>query len=152
MTSNVVTYTVVINTDNSHLKFKPYLTANAKFLVQERSQVLRVPNSALRWRPALKLVAPEYRDEYARSLKQGRNGGAAGDLVNRATLWVTQGEFVQPVHVRTGLTDGAYTEVLDGDIDEGTEVVIREDRQDSGGGGGSPFTPSMFGGGKKQPQ
>ncbi|MGC3972051.1 MAG: efflux RND transporter periplasmic adaptor subunit [Pirellulales bacterium] len=46
MTQNVVTYTVVVNADNSSGKLLPYLTANLQFEVTKRSGALLVPNSA----------------------------------------------------------------------------------------------------------
>ena len=51
MTQNVVTYTVEVITDNSDGKLLPYLTANVRFMVNERKNVLLVPNAALRWKP-----------------------------------------------------------------------------------------------------
>ena len=51
MTQNVVTYTVEVTTDNSAGRLLPYLTANLKFQVGERNEVLLVPNAALRWQP-----------------------------------------------------------------------------------------------------
>lgn len=52
MTQNVVTYTVEIVTDNASLKLLPYLTANVRFVVEKRENVITVPNAALRWSPA----------------------------------------------------------------------------------------------------
>ena len=52
MSQNVVTYTVEVTTDNSDGLLLPYLTANVKFLVDERHEVLLVPNAALRFTPA----------------------------------------------------------------------------------------------------
>ena len=49
MTQNVVTYTVEVTTPNNDLKLLPYLTANVKFIVDERKGVELVPNAALRW-------------------------------------------------------------------------------------------------------
>jgi len=51
-TQNVVAYTVVISADNDDLLLLPGMTANARILVQERNNVLRIPNAALRFRPA----------------------------------------------------------------------------------------------------
>jgi HlyD family secretion protein len=51
MTQNVVTYTVVITVDNSDLRLLPYLTANVKFQVDERKDVLLISNTALRYHP-----------------------------------------------------------------------------------------------------
>lgn len=48
---NVVNYTAVVEVNNSDLKLRPGMTANANIMVSERRGVLRVPNSALRFRP-----------------------------------------------------------------------------------------------------
>src|SRR5207249_3200763 len=57
MTQNVVTYTVVVNTDNTNGKLLPYMTANLNFELSQRNDVLLVSNSALRWRPQIQQVA-----------------------------------------------------------------------------------------------
>lgn len=49
---NVVTYTVVIAVDNPGGRLLPGMTANVKFVVAEKPSVLKVPNAALRFRPA----------------------------------------------------------------------------------------------------
>jgi len=51
MTQNVVMYTVEVNTENPERILLPYLTANVHFLVRKESNVLTVPNAALRWVP-----------------------------------------------------------------------------------------------------
>ncbi len=48
---NVVTYTVVVSVDNSGLLLLPGMTANVQITVDERSNVLKVPNGALRFKP-----------------------------------------------------------------------------------------------------
>ena len=58
MTQNVVTYTVIVTTDNSDGKLLPYLTANVQFEVDQRSDVLLVPNAALRWMPEAEQIDP----------------------------------------------------------------------------------------------
>jgi HlyD family secretion protein len=65
VTQNVVTYTVVVTFDNSDGKLKPYMTANVKFELDRRSNVLIVPNAALRWTPQAEQVAPEFRQASA---------------------------------------------------------------------------------------
>ena len=74
MTQNVVTYTVVVDTDNSDLRLYPYLTANLSFQVEQHSNVLKVPNGALRWKPRPQMVAPEYRDSLASAGKPKGEG------------------------------------------------------------------------------
>ena len=49
---NVVTYDAVIDIDNGALKLKPGMTANVRVVVESRDDVLKVPNAALRYRPA----------------------------------------------------------------------------------------------------
>jgi HlyD family secretion protein len=165
MTQNVVTYTVVISTDNSKGELLPYLTANVQFIANEKSDALLVPNAALRWRPQVSLVAPDIRDAYARSLRQKQNqkaaaaqqGGAPApapaaekERHDRGMVWVADGGFVRPVRVQIGLSDGTSTEILGGDLHEGMHVVTGEARQDNGDHDANPFAPKLFGGKKQQ--
>jgi HlyD family secretion protein len=90
MTQNVVTYTVEVNTDNSDGRLIPYLTANLKFLVAERRDVLMVPNAALRWLPQPDQVAagvrptarPPGRQKEGRG-RQGPRGKRTGENRDR---------------------------------------------------------------------
>lgn len=135
MTQNVVTYTVIVATDNSSLRLLPYLTANLKFEVDARRDVLAVPNAALRWTPRPEQVAPEHR------------GGAAAERAGQATLWVPEGAMVRPIRVRTGITDGSQTEVSGDGLEEGTEVVLGEiHEQAAATEETNPFGPPKFGG------
>src|SRR5262249_7515003 len=65
MVQSVVTDTVVVEVDNPSGKLLPYLTARLQFEVEERKDVLLVPNGALRWQPRPQHVAPEAREEFA---------------------------------------------------------------------------------------
>jgi HlyD family secretion protein len=156
-TQNVVTYTVVVNTDNSNLKLLPYLTANLQFHVDHRDGVLTVPNSALRYRPALERIDPEYRDWYQEShkrrttsneMKPGKSSDGSSGVV-----WVQDEEGeLKPVQVRVGLTDGSTTEiveVLEGELDEGS-LVITGEAETQASGGENPFAVKMWGGKKKK--
>jgi HlyD family secretion protein len=73
MTQNVVTYTVVVGTDNPDGKLLPYLTANLQFQVDELHGVLRVPNAALRYKPRPTQIAPDARQK-AGAGKTGKEG------------------------------------------------------------------------------
>jgi HlyD family secretion protein len=48
---NVITYTTIVEVDNSDLKLRPGMTANASIVISQRKGVLRIPNAALRFRP-----------------------------------------------------------------------------------------------------
>lgn len=145
MTQNVVTYTVVVSTDNSHGKLLPYLTANLQFEVDQHKDVKMVANGALRWRPQLEQVAPDARANFARALEKKVAAGAEKDHANRGTVWVLDGEFVRPVKVKIGLSDGVRTEIVDGAVDENTAVVLGTAQAPTAANdGASPFTPQPF--------
>jgi HlyD family secretion protein len=114
-----------VNTDNSDGKLLPYLTANAQFLSGERHHVLLVPNAALRWRPPMDLIAPESRDSAAAQQVAGHHPPPdSTGLRHPATLWVADGEFVKPVEITAGLSDGTETEIESGGLSEGEHVIL----------------------------
>jgi HlyD family secretion protein len=167
MTQNVVTYTVVVTTDNSDGKLLPYSTANLEFEVSRHQGVLLVPTAALRFRPDPQSIAPDVRESDAAkpdavgsqrrsdtlgasSATEPTDTATAADRQARGTLWVENGESVRPISVRIGLTDGIKTEVAGDGVKEGIIVVTGENRQDKAVGTTNPFTPQMFGGRKQQ--
>lgn len=151
MTQGVVTYTVVVDFDNASGKLLPYLTARLQFEVEDRKGVLLVPNAALRWEPKVQHVAPHDRAAFVTMLRQraaaprGDSPGSAGTAKPRdhATLWVRQGEFVRPVPVDLGVTDGLRTEITGGEIPEGTEVVVGLAPVEKSEDSASPFLPKI---------
>jgi HlyD family secretion protein len=155
MTQNVVTYTVEVNTDNADGKLLPYLTANVKFVVGERRNVLLVPNAALRWSPQPEQIVPAARGKTkqgAEEPSQGQPSAAAGKAEPvRGVVWVPEGSLVRPVRLRLGLTDGSMTEVESGKLQEGASLVVGEMEQQTGkpAPGGSPFAPQLFKQGQK---
>ena len=60
MTQNVVTYTVVVTTENKDMKLLPYMTASLQFEIERHENVLMVPNAALRWKPAAQADRPRH--------------------------------------------------------------------------------------------
>jgi HlyD family secretion protein len=84
---NVTTYGTVIDVPNNQLKLKPGMTANVKVEISKRTDVLRIPNAALRFRPttdvfaALNQQVPPEAQSGGNRARGGRNaqgGGAAG--------------------------------------------------------------------------
>ena len=161
MTQQVVTYTVEIAFDNSKYGLKPYLTANVLFEVDQRHGALLVPNAALRWQPSPAQIAPDIRKRYQVSLQAKAQGitqpGEDKDSTHRGTVWALDGAFVRPVKVKIGLSDGANTEItavlpgeLSGELKDGATIVTGTQAKSSGDNTSDPFTPKMFGGGKKQ--
>jgi HlyD family secretion protein len=151
MTQNVVTYTVEVDTNNDDGKLLPYLTTNAQFTIGHRQGVLLVPNAALRWSPKPNQIAPgSGQTSRAPGISSTRDSGAGSGTVGapktHGTVWVAQGEFIRPVHVNVGLTDGTSTEVEGVDLSEGMRVVVGEATREVAAGPGterSPFTPQI---------
>jgi len=64
---NVVTYTTIVEVNNPEMKLSPGMTATASVVTGEAKNVLRVPNSALRFNPSL---SPEEMRELMESMRQ----------------------------------------------------------------------------------
>ena len=83
---NVVTYTVVVSVDNSGLLLLPGMTANVQIAVDERSNVLKVPNGALRFKPPGKKSGPDTDSGgSAPGTRTGRGDKKRVELVKRLT-------------------------------------------------------------------
>jgi HlyD family secretion protein len=168
MTSNVVTYTVEVNTDNSKGKLLPYLTANAWFETGRKEKTLLVPNSALRWMPTPAQRGPFARragggkgqeadassaDPQAQTMKEGggaeQQAKASGLRRTRGRVWVADGSYVRPISVKTGMTDGLNTEVSGDGIEEGLEVITGDivpggtEQAAAPTASTNPFTPQL---------
>lgn len=166
--NNVVTYDCVISVNNSDLKLKPGMTANVSIIIATRTNVLEIPNAALRFHPP-EMAAAEMSASNApaaggsprRPSGGGRNfrgGAGAGRPAGEAnhphrerapvhTVYVLRGEGDEaqpaPVQIRTGITDEVNTEVTGGDLKEGDQIITGEvlpDESPSGPQRG-PFGP-----------
>ena len=111
---NVVSYTTMIDVPNPDLKLKPGMTANVTVQIAMSEDVLRVPNAALRFRPTTTNTEPRP------TATSGRFNG--GDR-NFGRVFVLRNGQIVPVRVRTGVTDGAMTAIIDGDLKEGDQVI-----------------------------
>jgi HlyD family secretion protein len=129
---NVVSYTVVIDVDNSDHKLLPGMTATVDFLVESASDVTKVANAALRFRPTEEMEAElrermvTERGERPDSLGAAavRTRGEASPPENAAMLWYLDDEGqLAMAPVRTGISDGQYTEIEGRDIYAGTMAI-----------------------------
>lgn len=134
---NVVTYTAVIGVRNEDQALLPGMTANLQIVTDEREDVLRVPNAALRFRPAAGVASSEPRavaqdGQSPRRRVRNRDAELQADEGSSGRIYrVGQDGNPQVVHVRLGATDGAYTEILRGDVQEGAAIVIGAQRSDA---------------------
>jgi len=121
---NVVTYDTVIGVSNPDLKLKPGMTANVSILIAHRDNVLQIKNAALRYRPA-DATPTEARSTSASSPSGARSSGGRERRSGERTVYVLSGGRPKPTQIKTGISDGISTEVLDG-LKEGDRVVTAE--------------------------
>ena len=128
MTQNVVLYTVEINVDNPDKLLLPYLTANVRFQLTGETNALLVPNAALRWSPAsLAEVAPDARNSSLIDPPEDATAGGKNPNQKKSrTLWIKSGDFVRPIDVTIGVSDGTDTAVTGEGLHEGDEAVTGE--------------------------
>jgi len=111
---NVVSYVTVIDVPNPGLKLKPGMTAAVTIETARAGDVLKVPNAALRFKPS-----------GAGGPKPARagNAGSAASNEDRGAVWVLAQDRPTRFAVRTGISDGRDTAILDGELSEGTAVI-----------------------------
>lgn len=128
-TNNVVTYETIIAVDNPEKKLFPGMTADVSILVAERQNVLKIPNTAIRFTPPEKAVF-----EPAAPAKLERLQRLAYEKVPGKEM------TLKPVIVRTGITDQTDTELLEGATENMEMVTSFTPAPKSGpfGGGGGP--------------
>ncbi len=108
------TYEVVITAPNPELLLKPGMAATIKIVVDRRDDVLRAPDQALRYSPAGGHAAPS----------SSTGAGTAPD--GWPQVWTLREGRPTAVPVQLGLDDGAYTEIVKGELKPGDELIISE--------------------------
>ena len=136
---NVVNYTVVIEAENPEKILLPGMTATIDFIIEQKKNVLLVPNTALRFQPPQEIMEEamkRFRERMARLMKEKgitRTGNSASrrtsfNLNNsrkRARLWYLDKDGnLTFTYVVLGSTDGHVTEIVKGrNIKEGMKVI-----------------------------
>ena len=113
---NVVTYDVIIEVANKNLELKPGMTANVSIITSSRDNALKMPNAALRFKPDGEINK--------KTVKQEKG----------AKVWLLQNGQIKPVAIKTGISDGSYTEIVEGELKEGDNVVVESSAKKSESG------------------
>lgn len=149
--SNVITYTVVINAPNPDKKLMPGMTANASFYVKEMNNIVLMPAKALNFNPDQKLLMA-YQEAHPEVNLQLSEAGMKDSGVQGKTVWVKKGNVIRSQQVTLGETDEAFYEVVSG-LNEGDEVLISLTQSSAGAGetsaARSPFMPQRPGSNRK---
>ncbi len=112
---NVVTYDVVVGVDNTDLALMPGMTASTQIIADQRPDVIRVPDQALRYVPG----GPA-------------NPGSPAGEPGQSRLWLLRDGRPVAVPVVLGLDDDSFTEIVSGDVKPGDQVIIAEQRGAAG--------------------
>jgi HlyD family secretion protein len=110
-TQNVVTFDAVVGVDNKNLVLKPGMTASLNIVTERETNVLRVPNQALRFEP---------------------KESAAPAAVERPTdtkaahVWLLRSGSLILMPVKVGISDQSYTAIETGELKAGDVVVVGE--------------------------
>lgn len=125
-TDNVVTYKTILKVNNDDLALRPGMTATAAIVTARREGVLLVPNAALRFTPPqdsgakaggglLGSLLPRPPDEPRRQ--------AAATVAGQPQVWIPGEGGPQPVAVKTGVSNGRYTEIIGDGLQAGMAVI-----------------------------
>ncbi len=159
--SNVVTYSVIIDAQNPERRLLPGMTTNVTFIINSREDVVRIPESATRFRPSKEVwehFGLKWDDELlnagrkaiqdamnkqssapdsqtaknettsktpAHPRRQGIRQGQdreAGSTSRMSIVWLLKDNLPQPLAVRTGVSDGAFVELID-ELPQDTRLV-----------------------------
>jgi len=148
VTSNVVTYTVVVKADNEDLKLKPGLTATISIFTLELNDVLTAEAKAINFKPEREVLAT-YNQQHGLETKNSERSREA------TALWVlgTDGS-ITPKTVTLGASDGVNVQILSG-ISEGDKLVyslkgVAKSEAGTAEKSESPFMPQRPGGNRKK--
>ena len=136
---NVITYPVIIDVANPDGKLKPKMTADVTIEVARVQDVLRVPNAALRFKPietgrssgndaaakaALDGTAAKGSGQGVAGAANALAAGQRGSRRQQVVYVLGAGDELKAVPVKTGITDGRFTAVTDGDLKPGDKIAI----------------------------
>ena len=120
-TSNVVTYSVIVNVDNDDLKLKPGMTANVSIITNKSEDVLCAPTTALKFTP-----------------------NTDGTKYKNQGIWIMQNNKPKRVDIQTGASDDSRTEIISDDLKEGDKILIGIKGKDNKSGGDGKPPMHMF--------
>jgi HlyD family secretion protein len=139
--SNVVTYSVILGIDNSEKKLMPGMTANISVIIEERSDVLKIPSAALRFTPPADAPGAQREENDEKDSGQGglfmsrrRPGFANGGKGSAQSVWLVEnGELAGKIEIdETGVNDRTWVELRGNArnvLREGQELAVASTRE-----------------------
>jgi len=126
---NVVSYTAVVAVKNPDRELLPGMTATVEFLTAVATDVLTVPNAAVRFRPTAEMLGDAQATSAPRvtgaAPARAASEAASGPPANAAVLWyLNAAGTLSAIPVRTGIADDQRTEVTGEGLREGMQVIV----------------------------
>lgn len=101
VTSNVVTYTVIVSVSNEDLKLKPGMTANVSIITSHNKDVMCAPSIALKYTPEVD-----------------------GQKYKNQGIWILENGKPQRINIKQGVSDDTNVEIISKKLKLGDEVII----------------------------
>lgn len=125
-TEGVVTYKTILKVSNRDLSLRPGMTATADIATANRTDVLLVPNAALRFTP-VQAAQAEKSGGFVASLmprppSQPKQAKVKDNGANKR-VWVLRDKQPVAIEVKAGLSNGRYTEITGGELQPGMSVI-----------------------------
>lgn len=134
ITQNLVSYEVIVDVTDEDNKLLPGMTANLSIIVDTKKDVVKVPNMALRFQPALS------QEQYKKFVDMY---GVKFDLKNNSMVWTSANDLgLVPIIVDAGITDGLYTEIKSDNLPVNTSVVVGVSNTATTSGAAKGFRPT----------
>ena len=134
-TSNVVTYTVIIDAPNPDQKLFPGMTASVTIVTEEQTG-LAAPAEAFNFTPSEQVMKELMKNSERPEFPEGDMGpgrpGRPGPGMERPSfeggerptmVWVKNGSNIMPRPVKTGMSDGAY-KIIESGVNAGDSIVL----------------------------
>lgn len=125
ITDNVVTYKTVLTVRNEDLALRPGMTATASIVTAQRDNVLLVPNAALRFTPPAKAEDKKGGSFVANLLPRPPSDAKRPNAASSENpqVWIMTDAGPQAIPVKTGVSNGRYTEISGGGLKAGVQVI-----------------------------
>lgn len=136
-TQNVVTYPVVVGCPNPELKLLPGMTADLSFQIEKKEDVVKIPKAAIRFLPTNKehVVEADHKlldvgsekgsdsEDEDEDDEQDDEDDETKKKDKKRYVWVVENEKLKAIEITIGISDSRFYELVEGDIEKGTELV-----------------------------
>ena len=135
---NVVTYPVTILAPNPDMKLMPGMTANISFKVNERKNIVKIPNTALRFYPQkdqvrkadVNILGDDKNNVFSSHAEcSSDNTTKTASQRKRRHIWITEGAHLRAIGITIGISDNEYSELISGTVMPGQKLIAGIENQ-----------------------